>query len=240
MSSPLQVEIVSIEGNIGSGKSTLLAALKTFYADRTDVVFLKEPVDEWETITDEAGQGILAKFYADQHRYAFSFQIMAYISRLEVLRNAVEDCHRRGITGRVLFISERSLFTDKMVFAKMLYDSGRMEHVNHQIYLKWFDLFARDYPVGKVIYVNTRPDICHERIHRRSRQGEQGIPLDYLQQCDQYHQQMLDTTLASCVCQNQLTLNGNADMRDSHGGQGLLQEWLASIDQFLGTNHVQP
>ena len=42
--------IVSIEGNIGSGKSTLLANLREHYANDAHIVFLKEPVDEWEKI----------------------------------------------------------------------------------------------------------------------------------------------------------------------------------------------
>ena len=34
-----------------------------------------------------------------------------------------------------IFITERSLFTDKYIFAKMLYDQGKIEDVNYQIYL---------------------------------------------------------------------------------------------------------
>ena len=45
--------IVSIEGNIGSGKSTLLANLRNYYKNEANIVFLKEPVDEWEKIKDE-------------------------------------------------------------------------------------------------------------------------------------------------------------------------------------------
>ena len=54
--------IVSIEGNIGSGKSTLLANLREHYRDDANIVFLKEPVDEWEKITDEKGITIIEKF----------------------------------------------------------------------------------------------------------------------------------------------------------------------------------
>jgi deoxyguanosine kinase len=52
-------KIVSIEGNIGSGKSTLLANLRKYYENNPDVIFLKEPVDEWEKIKDENGTTIL-------------------------------------------------------------------------------------------------------------------------------------------------------------------------------------
>ena len=71
--------IVSIEGNIGSGKSTLLSNLREHYKNSSNVVFLKEPVDEWEKITDENGETILKKFYSDQEKYSFSFQMMAYV-----------------------------------------------------------------------------------------------------------------------------------------------------------------
>ena len=59
-------KLVSIEGNIGSGKSTLLENLKTYYNDNTNVIFLKEPVDDWEKIKDKQGNTILKKFYLDQ------------------------------------------------------------------------------------------------------------------------------------------------------------------------------
>ena len=43
----LNFTIVSIEGNIGSGKSTLMKNLKEYYKNNNQVLFLKEPVDEW-------------------------------------------------------------------------------------------------------------------------------------------------------------------------------------------------
>ena len=46
-----RIEVTSIDGNIGSGKSTLMANLRDYYKDDPNVIFLKEPVDEWE-ITD--------------------------------------------------------------------------------------------------------------------------------------------------------------------------------------------
>ena len=114
-------KIVSIEGNIGSGKSTLLANLRNNYKDDANIVFLKEPVDEWEKITDENGVTILEKFYADQEKYSFSFQMMAYVSRLKVLRDELKNI-KFSEDKKTIIITERSLHTDKMVFAKMLYD----------------------------------------------------------------------------------------------------------------------
>jgi deoxycitidine kinase/deoxyguanosine kinase len=152
-----QIQIVSIEGNIGSGKSTLLANLKEYFKDNAHIIFLKEPVDEWSKIKDENGTTIIEKFYADQEKYSFSFQMMAYISRLKLLKEAIQqvtESQKKLIKNReedncfelpkYVIITERSLFTDKMVFAKMLYDTGKIEDINYQIYLNWFNTFVDD------------------------------------------------------------------------------------------------
>ncbi len=68
-------KIISIEGNIGSGKSTLLENLKKHYVTNENVIFLREPVDDWEKIKDKQGNTMLKKFYDDQEKYSFSFQI---------------------------------------------------------------------------------------------------------------------------------------------------------------------
>ena len=224
MSNFKSVKIISIDGNIGSGKSTLMEELKTYFSSNKNVVFLKEPVDEWETITDENGATILEKFYGDSTKYGFSFQIMAYISRLDVIRKEIKK------NPDAIFISERSLFTDKLVFAKMLFDSGNIELVNYKIYLKWFDTFAEDFPVSKVIYVNTDPEICHMRIEKRSRTGESNIPLEYLQNCHKYHNNMLDVNSVDCVCKNQLVLNGNVDMYEN---KEQISKWIDQINTFI-------
>ena len=72
--------IFSVEGNIGSGKSTLVKCLSKCLPKSLrnhEIIFLQEPVDVWNTIKDENGVTILEKFYADQNKYAFSFQMMA-------------------------------------------------------------------------------------------------------------------------------------------------------------------
>ena len=85
------MKIISIEGNIGSGKSTLLENLKQEFKHNKNIIFLREPVDEWESIRDSKGTSMIEKFYADQDKYSFSFQMMAYISRLALLKKAVEN-----------------------------------------------------------------------------------------------------------------------------------------------------
>ena len=218
------VNMVSIDGNIGSGKSTLMGELKKHFSDNTNVVFLKEPVDEWETIKDENGITILEKFYENPTKYGFSFQIMAYISRLNIMKQEFKK------NPNAIFISERSLFTDKLVFAKMLFDSGNIELVNYKIYLQWFNTFAEDFPVSKVIYVNTDPEICFQRIEKRSRTGESNIPLEYLQNCHKYHTDMLDVSSTDCICKEQLVLNGNID---TNKNKEQLTEWIQQVNTFI-------
>ena len=221
--------IVSIEGNIGSGKSTLLANLHETYKEDINVVFLKEPVDEWEKIKDENGVTILEKFYEDQYKYSFSFQMMAYVSRLKVLHDTLKGINISE-NKKTIIITERSLYTDKMVFAKMLYDSGKIEYINYQIYLSWFNTFSEEFPVHKIVYVKTEPEKCHKRIHKRSREGDRHIPLDYLVNCDKYHNDMLDKEKFDCVCHDQIVLDGNIDIYEN---KKKLEEWICEIDKFI-------
>ena len=220
-------EVTSIDGNIGSGKSTLMKNLREHYKDDPNVVFLREPVDEWEKVKDENGMTMLEKFYEDSEKYAFSFQMMAYVSRLKVFKEAIKKINS---SEKVKIITERSLYTDKMVFAKMLYDTNKIEKVNYEIYLNWFDTFTEEFPVHKVIYVKTDPEKCHSRILKRSREGENLIPLEYLQSCDSYHNNMLDTSYPDCICQEQLILDGNVDIYEN---QNQLKEWISDIDRFI-------
>ena len=114
----------SIEGNIGSGKSTLIEILK----NQKNILFLPEPVDSWNEIKDTSGVTILEKYYQDQKRYAFPFQMMAYITRINLIKNM-------NFPPDSIVISERSIYTDREIFAKMLYESGDIGEIEYQIYL---------------------------------------------------------------------------------------------------------
>ena len=224
MSQPSYAKIVSLEGNIGGGKSTLLQKMREKYSNSENVVFVDEPVSEWDSITDENGTPMLQLFYQDQQKHAFAFQMMAFISRLSKLKEAIEK------NPTAIIITERSLYTDKMVFAEMLYRSKNISHEHYQIYLQWFQLFAKDYPVSKIIYVNTPPEICYERIAIRSRNGESTIPLEYLENCHYYHNNMLDKSSEHCVCQEQIVIDGSQNIYEN---RSLVDLWLEKIDEFI-------
>ena len=209
-------QIISIEGNIGSGKSTLLTQLKSLYAADPSICFLEEPVSIWNTITDASGVTILEKYYADQKRYAFSFQMMAYISRISVMRAALKENKYR------LIIIERSVYTDSAVFAKMLFDDKKIEDVEYMIYSKWVNEFISDFPPVKFIYVQAEPEVSFTRVGIRNRQGEV-IPLEYLQSCHKYHE---DWLLVKNKCPV-LLLNANVDIKYA------LPKWLKDIEAFI-------
>ena len=93
------------------------------------IIYLPEPVSDWESIIDTEGKNIIEKYYANQEKYAFSFQMMAYISRLSLLRKAFRNDKYK------IIITERSVFTDKNIFCKMLYDADKIEEINYTIKL---------------------------------------------------------------------------------------------------------
>ena len=223
--------IISIEGNIGSGKSSILHHLEKYY-DYTDrghnIIFLKEPVDEWSTICDASGETILSKFYKNPREYAFAFQIMAYATRLNVLRKTIAanpECK--------ILICERSLEADKQIFANMLHDDGLIDSVSYQIYCRNFSEYAPDFNVAKVVYIDASPEKCFSRIAKRSRNGETNIELEYLQKCKKYHDEWL---MVDGLAKNRniLHLNTDADVEyNLNDLNDLGISWIIQIIQFL-------
>jgi len=202
--SPQPPLLVSIDGNIGSGKSTTWTMLKEVYKSSDDVHFVEEPVGLWDNIKDAQGVPILTNFYKDHRAYAFRFQMMAYISRLALLRQTVRDNAGRC---RVI-ITERSVDTDRNIFAKMLYDSGDIAHDEYTIYNMWFDEFVQDLPVAGLVYIRANPETCMERIMKRGREGET-IPLEYVQKCHDYHDEWINGSTMTC---KKLVIDANQEI----------------------------
>jgi deoxyguanosine kinase len=212
--------IISIDGNIGSGKSTLYKELQEYYANRKDICFVPEPVDIWSTIKDDKDVPILTNLYKDTKKYAFRFQMMAYISRLNLLRmRLVERKHK-------IIISERCVQTDKNVFAQMLYDDKMIEHDEFIIYNKWFNEFLDDINMFGIIYVYASPETCYDRVIKRGREGEV-IPIEYLQKCHDYHEKWLhekDDNIHVINADTNITDTENVDVMTS---------WLRNIDKWI-------
>jgi deoxyadenosine/deoxycytidine kinase len=175
---------ISIEGNIGSGKSSLLAHIidnESGFLTEHSINPIYEPVNNWSTYRDAEGTTILEHFYRDMPRYAFPFQMLAYFTRYEIYMKA------RGN----LLLTERSLDTDRYIFAQMQADIGNIDDICMQIYRTWFDFHAKDVKVAGRIYVRTMPQLCYERIAHRARKGEEGIRMELLEGYHRYHESWL-------------------------------------------------
>ena len=203
--------IASIDGNIGSGKTTgkeklreYIMSLKKSKTEADDsIIFVDEPTCEWEQIKDENGVPILTNLYKDVKRFAFRFQMMAYITRLNKIRQALR-------TPKVkLIITERCLLTDAHVFAKMLYDDKKIEQDEYDIYTRWFDEFAKEVEPSCMIYFKASTEVCMKRIQKRNRPGE-NINFDYLEKCNKYHDEWLNSTPSKITIPT-LILNADVD-----------------------------
>lgn len=215
------MQLISIEGNIGSGKSTLVRNLENKYGNNPEFCFLQEPIDMWNTIKDEQGITILEKFYENNEKYAFAFQMMAYISRLSILKKAINNKQYKYI------ITERCLYTDANIFAKMLYDDKKIGEIEYTIYTKWFDEFINDIPLTKLIYVRTTPQVASSRVMLRARKGE-NIPIEYLERCHQYHENWINQS--ECATNQTLILDGNVNVIEN---PETLNEWFNKIVEFI-------
>ena len=76
------------------------------------ILYLQEPVDIWETFSD-GENNIIEKFYENQKEWAFSFQMMAFISRIAQLKRKIQKYNYNSY----IIITERCVETDKNVFA---------------------------------------------------------------------------------------------------------------------------
>ena len=199
--------IISIEGNIGSGKTTFINELMNLEKMKTinTICFLKEPVNLWESIKNNNNETIIECFYKEQEKYAFPFQVMAYVSRIALIKQAIAN-------GFKYIFTERCIYTDKNVFLKMLHESNKVEKMNNDIYNMLFETFTQEYNIYH-IYIQTSPEVALQRVMKRNRAGENNISLEYLTMCDNYHNNWLVNNK-----KNIMTFNGNDDdwLIDSH------------------------
>lgn len=212
--------IFSIDGNIGSGKSTLFEELKIKFKTRRDIKFIEEPVDEWAEIKDESGKTMLENYCSDQKKYAFSFQIMACVTRMKKLLDALQEPHVKFI------ISERSLLTDKNVFAKMLFDSGNISKMDYDIYKIFYDTHSSFIHNIIMVYIRTDPEICQQRVIKRNRKGEDLIPLEYLRMCHAYH----ETWIMDSNINHKMIIDGNKNHEDN---PGQMTTWINEFECFI-------
>ena len=182
--------IISLDGNIGAGKSTLLAEIRKSIPE---IRVVDEPVGQWTALKNGNGKNLLELFYEDKKRWAYTFQNCAILTRLKNIKEAVEELNANG-KGPQVILTERSVLTDKYVFAQMLRDSGDMDDLEWELYDSWFSIFSKQHQVNGIIYLSTSSTTSKNRIHIRNRQGEDRIQLDYLDALDRQHKQWIEST----------------------------------------------
>jgi deoxyadenosine/deoxycytidine kinase len=182
--------IISLDGNIGAGKSTLLAEIRKSIPD---LHVVDEPVGQWTALKNGTGKNLLELFYEDKKRWAYTFQNCAILTRLKNIKEAVEELDTNG-KGPQVILTERSVLTDKYVFAQMLRDSGDIDDLEWELYDSWFSIFSKQHQVNGIIYLSTSSTTSKDRIHIRNRQGEDRIQLDYLNALDRQHKQWIEST----------------------------------------------
>lgn len=190
-------KIYIVDGNIGSGKSTVLKNLAHL---GYSVVY--EPLDVWEEKYADASGSLFDKFYADKTKWSFAMQIAVVTSRLRRLEKAIENN-----TSEILIV-ERSIYTDRNVFAKNLKNLGHLSEIEHKIFEDFFpqcvDLYSTI--VDKIetshVYLNTSTDVCFQRKERRNRTAESSnaLPPDYMVDLGKLHSEwLLDDEIKQCV-----------------------------------------
>lgn len=151
---------------------------------RRRIVFLEEPIDEWNKIA-ASGRNIFECYCAEQKKYAFVFQMLCLQTRAEMLRCAIRENPKNTI-----IVCERSIKTDAEIFAQMLYDTDKMNEIEYKVYMKWYETIIAEIPEIKTIYLYTEPIDANERKKKRDRAGEENINMEYMNILHKYHEKV--------------------------------------------------
>jgi deoxyadenosine/deoxycytidine kinase len=215
--------IISLEGNIGAGKSTFLRMLSDYLAAE----FILEPHEKWQNI---AGENLLERFYIDKERWAYTFQTYAFLSRV------LNQQERASQTEHSLQILERSVYSDRYCFAKLLYEAGSLSKLEWKLYTEWFSWLVDgfvDQP-SAFIYLRTSPEVCYERLKKRNRHEEAGVSFEYLLNLHEAHEAWLIQGAFEEMKQVPvLVLDTNEEFEKSSHVQA---EHVKKIIDFVGTH----
>lgn len=193
-------KIFFVEGNIGTGKSTFLSVIEKYYPN-CQVIY--EPVDLWTSLTDDQGVNILDYFYNDTKRYAYTFQNLAFVSRIENM-DLIDS------TKEYVFI-ERSIWSDKNIFAKNCFEMGSMNSIEYKLYNRWFNWLEKKLELSEYtfIYLKCSAETSFERLTKRQRPEEKGVSLDYLKQIESRHEDWLSNI-------RHVLVDASVNLKDEH------------------------
>ena len=163
MSAPA-IKIIAVAGNMGAGKSSLVEWL----AQQFGMVPFFEPNDE---------NPYLADFYGDMGRWAMSSQLFFLVRRFQIHR----DVARRAGEDHRPIVQDRTLYEDAEVFAAHLRDAGYIDARDWSTYEDLYLTLREEIrPPDLMIYLRCPLKTLAQRVRRRGRDFERGIPRSYL------------------------------------------------------------
>jgi deoxyadenosine/deoxycytidine kinase len=159
---------VAIAGNIGAGKTTLTKLLAKHYNWKPHF----ESVDENPYLDD---------FYAEMERWSFNLQIYFLNSRFRQileLRKTGDD-----------IIQDRTIYEDAHIFAPNLHAMGLMTNRDFSNYSSLFELMENLVtPPDLLIYLRADIQTLVGQIHKRGRDYENSISIDYLSRLNERYE----------------------------------------------------
>jgi deoxyadenosine/deoxycytidine kinase len=169
--------IISIDGNIGSGKSTLIQELEGFINHlglTDDISVYPEDVVNWNA------EGWLTQYYSDMRRFGFGWQTRVLMSISKLFKTP-------EYPKKTTNIVERNAETSYHVFIRDMVENGLLTEIERKT-LRDLSNMLIDWIPDIIVYINTSPELCLERIHSRNRSGEENIPIKLLQSLHEKHQ----------------------------------------------------
>lgn len=163
---------IAVAGNIGAGKSSLTRML----GER----FNWKPY--FESVEDNP---YLADFYGDMNRWSFHLQIYFLANRFK--------SHKEIIESNKSVIQDRSIYEDAEIFARNLFEIGRMDKRDYENYVSLFHVMMEYLqPPDLLIYLRSSVDTLVSQIHKRGRDFEQSIQRAYLEQLNSHYEHWID------------------------------------------------
>ena len=162
--------VIVLDGEIGAGKTTLLELLSSeLRRHGKAVATVKEPVEKWKSL------GTLQDFYAAEGasaaHTAYAFQNYALTTRV------AESFETAQASPQAEFVlMERSLYTDRHVFAEMLRE--QLGPRDFTIYATLWELLEPQHPYRPSHFLYLKPSLeaCMARVTCRARAGEVAAP----------------------------------------------------------------
>jgi len=164
---------VAIAGNIGAGKTTLTSLLAKHY--NWDAHY--ESVDENPYLDD---------FYGEMERWSFNLQVYFLNSRFRQILDILAD--NKSI------IQDRTIYEDAHIFAPNLHAMGLMTNRDYSNYASLFELMERlVQPPDLLIYLRASISTLVDQIHKRGRDYENSISIDYLSRLNERYEAWIST-----------------------------------------------